>query len=741
MSIRSALCLGGIFFFTFLWLTPLGIFNSWVPPHIHSGFYSVATIDGGDDTGYYAFLRSTFIDGDLDFFNERGYVHAEKINPTGYVFNNWQMGQAVLFLPFFLIGHALAHLYQSLGYPVTTDGYSAPYFISTAVASATYLFAGMIFLYRTLRMFTRKRVSMLTTLSIWLASPLIYFSFIRQRMAHTCEFFLAAVLIYIWVRFRKSRKPICYAVIGTILGLLSMTRVINISFFALFAVDLLWEFRWDWKESPTRAVKKILILAGALGAGFLLTMLPQIYCWYQLNGVPFPPRHMKFAGEGLTGFSVGPVIQNIYTLFLDAKWGLLYSMPLAVIGLIGLFLKNDTFPRDLRPGLLAYLAGIFGIILLYPEDSASYGHRHLISALPVFALGLGALIEQFAENRSNKINIVPVIVCLIAVLAQILMLVQYKVSLPYNYPQFTLQALGSSFDVFFERPEMLIRSSSFFQLLFSPHPDSWNYLDGMFLLLFPFFQLLSLVIIVFLFHKAFKSTGEGLSNLIKPQFIFVKALFLSATLVALVAFAAPKMADSQIESRLKYLEAAKSGESLIRGGEWDASRIAYIEASQHMPSAWKPYFRIGQAWQGQSNLPEANKFFRMALKFNPGFSPALTMLGNNLKRMGDADEAEKMLRAAIRSWPMNKHAYDSLAHVLATLDKRPEAIKMLKKAINIDPNYGVGHANLAMIYSSLNNNKKSLEHLNRAIQLGVQGPVIDRIKSIVTQKADQESRK
>jgi tetratricopeptide (TPR) repeat protein len=738
MSKPSALYLGGMFFFIFLWLTPLGVFNSWVPPNIHTGFYSVTTIDGGDDTGYYAFLRSTFIDGDLDFFNERGYAHAEKINSRGYVFNNWQMGQAILFLPFFLIGHALAHLYQSLGYPVTTDGYSAPYYLSTAVASATYLFAGLIFVYRTLRMFTRKHVSMLATLSIWLASPLIYFSFIRQRMAHTSEFFLVAVLIYIWIRYRQSRSPIYYAVIGTILGLLCMTRVINISFFALFAVDLLWEFRWDWKANPAQAVKKILILAGALGGGFLLTMLPQIYCWYQLNGVPFPPRHMKFAGEGLSGFSIGPLLQNIYTLFLDGKWGLLFSMPLAVLGIVGLFLKNE-FSRDLRPGLLAYLAGIFGIILLYPEDSASYGHRHLISALPVFALGLGILIQRFAGNRSGKINWSPVVVCLIAVLAQFLMLVQYKVSLPYNHPQFTLQALGSSFDVIFERPEMLVRSSSFFQVLFSPHPDSWNYLDGMFLLLFPFFQLMSLAFILFLFHKAFTASGV-LSNLLKPQFILIKAVFVSLVLMILVAFSAPTMTDSQIQSRLKYLDIAKSGESLFRGGQLDASRIAYTEASQYIPSAWKPYFRIGQAWQGQNNLPEANKFFRMALKFNPGFSPALTMLGNNLKRMGNADEAEKMLRAAIRSWPMNKYAYDSLAHVLATLDKRPEAIKMLIKAINIDPNYGVGHANLAMIYSSLDNNKKSLEHLNRAIQLGVQGPVIDRIKSIVTQKADQESR-
>lgn len=734
MSKRSALYLGGIFFFTFLWFTPLGIFNTWVPLNIHTGFYSVVTIDGGDDTGYYAFLRSTFIDGDLDFFNERGYAHSEKINPTGYVFNNWQMGQAVLFLPFFLIGHALAHLYQSLGYPITTDGYSAPYYISTAVASATYLFAGLIFVYHTLRVFFRKRVSMLATLSIWLASPLLYFSFIRQRMAHTSEFFLVAVLIFIWIRFRQSRRPLHYALIGTILGLLCMTRVINISFFALFAVDLLWEFRWDWKSNPVKAIKKVSILAGALGSGFLITMLPQIYCWYQLNGVPFPPRHIKFAGEGLaSAFSAGVLLKNIYTLFLDAKWGLLFSMPLSVLGIVGLFLK-DNFPRNLRPGLLAYLAGIFGIILLYPEDSASYGHRHLISALPVFVLGLGALIQRFSGGRSK---IIPAAVCMVAVLAQFSMLVQYKVALPYNHPQFTIKALGSTFDLLLGQPGLLVRSSSFFQVLFAPHPESWNYLDGMFLLLFPFFQLAALAFVLLLFHKVLKEPGL-LAVFLKPRFLLIKAVFVSSALIILVAFAAPNKSDSEIQSRLKYLEAARSGESLFRGGQWDASRIAYAEASQHLSSAWKPYFRMGQSWQRLNNPVEANKFFRMALKFNPGFSPALTMLGNNLKRMGDAEGAEKNLRAAIRSWPRNKHAYDSLAHVLATLDKRPEAIKMLKNAILIDPNYGVGHANLAMIYSSLNKNKKSREHLNRAIQLGVQGPVIDRIKSIVTRKAEND---
>ena len=211
----------------------------------------------------------------------------------------------------------------------------------------------------------------------------------------------------------------------------------------------------------------------------------------------------------------------------------------------------------------------------------------------------------------------------------------------------------------------------------------------------------------------------------------MQSVFGSMLLIILVAYAAPKKSDAEIQSRLKYLETAQKAEALFRGGQIDAARLSYTEASQYIPNAWKPYFRIGQAWQGQGNFQEANKFLQMSLKFNPGFSPALSILGDNHKRLGDLAGAEKMLRKAIQSWPMNKFAYDSLAQVLAAQDKRPEAIEMLKKTVLIDPNYGVGHANLAMIYSSLNQTKKSLEHLNRAIELGVRGQGISRIKSMI----------
>ncbi|MBT6346231.1 MAG: tetratricopeptide repeat protein [Nitrospina sp.] len=727
MTQRNGLILGATLFLTFLLLTPLGIFNHWIPPDIHKGFYSVTTIDGGDDAGYYAFLRSVFFDGDLDFFNELNYVHSEKIMSTGYVFNNWQMGQALFFLPFFIIGHWLALFYQEMGYPISVAGYSAPYYISTAVASVTFLFAGLMLVFKTLHSFIDKRFALLVSLCIWLASPLIYFSFVRQRMAHTLEFFLASALIYAWVHFRLSRDPVRYAVLGALLGFLCMTRVINIAFFALFAVDLIWRFRSDWKVNAPETMKIIMILGAAIGGGFFVVMLPQIIAWYQLNGVPFPPRHMKFAGEGLSGISFLPALKSAGALFFSPQWGLFFSMPLAVAGLMGLFLRNEWL-KDILPALLAYLAGIFSVLILYPEDSASYGHRHLISALPVFALGLGNLLHRIAESRFKWGIRLAIFMCISSVFLQYCMLVQYKVTLPYNHPEFSLEVLRTTGELITHRPDLLTRSSNFFSVLFLSHSKPWDYLDGLFLLIFPILQLAGLAVVLF-FMKGGLSRFQAL--VLSPKFMLGKSVVISILLLTIVMVSAPTKTQSEISDRMKYKDAFKNAEMNLRSGKIIEARDDFMQASARIPQAWKPYFMIGQTWQARGNIDEANRFYLQALVYNPSHSPTLTLLGNNYKRLGNTDDAEKTLRSAIRAWPLNLQAYDSLAQVLATQGNREEAIEMLNYAVQINPSYGPGHVNLAMTYHSLNQEEKSKYHLGRAIALGMQGPVVDQVKSMI----------
>lgn len=146
--------IASFFYLAFLFLTPLGVFNTWIKPEEHTGYYSITRIDPADDAAIYAYVRSMFIDGDIDFSNEEDYFYRDRLTSTFRAENRgYQTGSALLWLPFFFLGHVIALLYRGLGYPVTTDGYSFPYLVLTGIGSATYVFLGSVLCYLSCRRF------------------------------------------------------------------------------------------------------------------------------------------------------------------------------------------------------------------------------------------------------------------------------------------------------------------------------------------------------------------------------------------------------------------------------------------------------------------------------------------------------------------------------------------------------------------------------------------------------------
>ncbi len=720
MPPKNRLVFGGVFFVFFLLLTPLGVFNPWIPPHTQTGYYSVTQIDGGDDSGYYAYLRSAFFDGDLDFINEIPYVHAERLTPTGYTFNNWQIGQALLFLPFFLIGHALALLYGALGYPVAADGYSAPYYLSTAIASATWGFAGLLLVQRMLRTWAGPRAADIATLALWIGSPLLYFTFIRQRMAHTVEFFAAAAFLFAWLQLRKSENRWHPVMLGGLLGFLCSVRILNVVFFALVAADLFFNVVKDEREFLSERLRKAATHFALFSGGFLLLLLPQLVCWYQLNGMPLPPRHLHFAGEGLAGFSFAAFFANFAALFWGARWGLLFSMPLALIGLLGLFLgKKDL--DGARPALLVYLGSLITVILLYPEDSASYGQRHLISALPVFALGLALFIERFSAPQVVWRSVLAGVVLLAGL--QYFMIAQYKVTLPYNHPEFSLTALGNIPQLLWERSDLLLRSTNFVRLLFLPNPEGADYRDVLFMGVFPLLQFAFLFLAGWVFVRA----DPRKAPLENPKIRMALAGSCSLLLVGVILWTAPVKSERDIEIRKTYLDRIRQGDSLLKQGQVMHARTAYKEASRLMPDHWKPYFKIAVTYNMQGKLHMANTFYEQGLRLNPGHSIALTNFGSNLYFRHKLEEAEAKLLAALRAWPHNKNAYNVLAQVYVRQNRLEEAAKLLDAVLKFDPAFGAGHANLAVVYTMLNQHDKGKAHLEKARQQGVQGEGVQQL--------------
>jgi tetratricopeptide (TPR) repeat protein len=704
-----------LFFAFFLLLTPLGAFNDWISPALQTGVYSISFIDPGDDSGYYAYLRSSFFDGDLDFINERFFSHHETFTSTGYTFNNWQFGQSVLFFPFFLLGHWIACLLKILGYPVTTDGYSFPYFIATALGSQTYLFAGLIITWNLLKKFFKEPIPKLATISIWLGTFLLYYSFIRQRMAHTQEFFFAAVFVSYWLKIRTNHKRSEHVLLGAILGILCCIRVINIGFLALYFIDqwLLANsgiFVANWNKIKTFLQRSFYFIGS-----FALAFLPQNFIWFKLDGIPLPAFHTDLADSSISSLSLNSIFAATIKFFFSLKWGLFISAPLLFIGIIGI-LANRKKLKDIQAGLAAGIfAFIFIIIFLFRYLDA-YEYRYLSPALPLFAIGLGVLLENLIKNK--KVWLGALFFIGIFLLTQYFMIVQYKITIPYNHPEFTFKAISQIPQILSNDISIALRSTSWFRLISLENKTPWNYKDFIYLIFFPLFQVGFLFLIYYFFSKV-KSLKEKKSKWLLPNYLSGTIFSFSILLICIIAVITPAKNQEEINQRKQYSKLIKSAKLFIKQGRQEQAVDVLKKAKNLNLNLWTPYFELGLIYQARKKYSESNKHFQEVLKLNPQHPSSLINLGDNFNILGDYENAKKYFENSIKTQSLQVEAFDGLGQVYAKQNRFDDSEKMFKTAITLKPDYAKGHLNLSILYTQIKEEQKAIHHLEETVRLGL----------------------
>ena len=218
------------FFLLVLIFTPLGLFSPNIDPFEHSSFFSLTTIDAGDDQGYYAYMRSFFFDGDVDFFNERNYAYFYYLTRTNHSLNLWPCGPALLWTPFFLIGEGIEKVSVFMGMAEKTFGYGWSHLVATSLGTVFYAFCGFLLLYRTLSFLFSKQAALWSCWVLFLSSPLPYFIFVRSRMGHFAEFFSLSLFLYIWFRRPKISDSVSWGLcLGCVLALVGMSRYTNMA--------------------------------------------------------------------------------------------------------------------------------------------------------------------------------------------------------------------------------------------------------------------------------------------------------------------------------------------------------------------------------------------------------------------------------------------------------------------------------------------------------------------------------
>ena len=490
---KPLLFLVAIFYFFFLILTPLGTDISFLPASQEPrGVYHLLHMDEGDDAGHFAYLRSLFFDHDIDFFNEPYYAHHRTVLHTGYVVNQWKVGPAILWFPFFLLAHGVTWIYNLLGSPLSRDGLSFVYLSSTALGSATYVLLGLILNYSILRRWFSQLAAFSSVVLFFLTTGLIYFTFIRSRMAHANDYFLICFFIRTWLSFRESPSNIKAVLTGLVGGLMILTRINSIGYLLLPFYDLLKTYFTNNRASRAINVKTWKSYS-LLWCCVLLVFSLQMNINQILTGSWSPiPQTGDQKVQLFSPENWSQVFIHLFHLTLGENWGILWHAPIYLIGATGFFLFIKTNVKIRIPFLLALLAPLI-LVIIWPHHGLSYGNRHLLTLNFLFSIGFAYLFDRW----SSQIKVVIFgLGGLILIVWSYFQLCLFKIVVPHDSTAFAWQAFRS-IRLFWEVPRLWSRGENFFFIFSQPSFELQTTLDWYLLVIYPALQAIILIILLF----------------------------------------------------------------------------------------------------------------------------------------------------------------------------------------------------------------------------------------------------
>lgn len=384
------------------WLIPL-LFLLLLP-------ISLPRVALSDEVQYYAYLRSVYFDRDLDFRNEYTYfaeqrrrggdeavynalLREDANNPhptTGLLRNVAPVGSALLWAPAFVVADFGVVLANLAGANIARDGYAQPYIVAVCFASALYSLAGLLLTYRLARRFAGDFAATTATLTVFFASPLVFYTYIAMPWSHATGFFLFALFLNIWMRHwgRAAERGLgTWMLLGLVGGLMVMVREQLGLLLIIPALEALGTYAG---LAPTRQWRIAAALFGrhlAFLAVLALAITPQLAAYQVLNGRPAP-------SSTVSGKLIWSSPNFLNTLFDPGRGAFLWApvLALGLAGLAWLARKDARLALLLLAGFLVqtYINGAFGTTW---HLRGAFGFRRLIECTPIFVLGLAALVD------------------------------------------------------------------------------------------------------------------------------------------------------------------------------------------------------------------------------------------------------------------------------------------------------------------------------------------------------------
>ncbi|MGB1039266.1 MAG: glycosyltransferase family 39 protein [Flavobacteriales bacterium] len=354
-----------------------------------------------DVLGYYLPLPATFIYEDplmenrdwIEKINKEkdltGTLYQISSNDEGEPIYFFLLGMAILYLPFFLIGHGGAYLFD---YP--PDGFSLPYQYAMVLGAIFYTIIGLVYLRKILLRFIPEKASAIVIILIVFATNYSHHLTLKNLETVNVLFMFVALIIWNTIRWHESHKLKNLIVIGSFITLMSMVKPSEIM---VVFIPLFWGvYSWDTFVEKLRLIIKYRTQFLISIFVCLIIASPQMSYWWIRTGHLFYDSY-KNPGVGLD-FTSPYLLESLFSY----KKGWLVYTPLMILSLVGFFFMLKKF-KEARFSFLIYFLISFYIIISWTEwwYGAGFSNRPLITVYPILALGLGFFFMEI--KKSSKL--------------------------------------------------------------------------------------------------------------------------------------------------------------------------------------------------------------------------------------------------------------------------------------------------------------------------------------------------
>lgn len=394
-------------FYTILFLSLVFAFVKISHIRAYQDYFGQSNAIAYDVYGYYLYLPATFIHHDPGIENK---TWLDSVNATyqkdrpwyqalpgqkGRMIDKYPAGIAIIWTPFFLIGHAIAWIGD---YPM--DGFSPPYQVMIIFAGWFYAVLGLFLLRKLLLKFVNDKTTTWTLLLLGLGTNLFHYASYDNTMPHILlvPFILMIVLLTIsWHELPTRKKTFA---LGCLLALITISRPSEIIW---VLIPLLWNV------SSFRTLKEKILLLWShfshlvfFGLGACAIGGIQLLYWKYTSGHFLSYNH----GEGFDFFR--PFTMQF--LFSYKKGWLLYTpvMIFALIGFITLFRHQRKLFYPLVIPFILYVWFISSWECWW--YAGSFGQRSIVQSYALLAIPLAFLIERIQLKAILKWSVASLMV-------------------------------------------------------------------------------------------------------------------------------------------------------------------------------------------------------------------------------------------------------------------------------------------------------------------------------------------